>query len=295
MANPADGSRDPGRALYVSIPVARLPSTSKTAPSKRSGLQRISSFLAAFRWAYMPLGLLALIAVGVHAAADTVDDRLLAVIEAADAFFDSIWARTESLSHWVNVVEPHECTMLARGITLAWELCVDLAIGLPMLGYREVEAREAKLRGGWKETLKRLNLQPTPMRLLRPIITGIFSLAGAYAIARMCEGALFVSIKAGALPEGMAFPVARTFAAAAFLLISAAFGGRAVLRALQHADSQQAPVTVKAADQIAFITGSAKPPKLKSRFTVGLLGTALALPLAVAALIDALPLLAFFR
>ncbi len=264
-------------------------------PSKRTGLQRVSAFLAAFRWAYMPLGLLALIAVGVHAAADTVDDRFLLVIERLDAFFDGLWARTESLQSWVNAVDAHEATVIARALTLAWELAVDLVIGFPMLGYRELEAREAKFRGGWKETFKRLNQQPSPMRLLRPLITGVFAAAGAFAIARMCEGALFVSIKAGVLPEGMAFPVARTFAAAAFLLICAAFGGRAVLRALQHADEKHAPVRVKASDQIAFITGSAKPPSARSRWTLGLVGTALALPLAIAALADALPLLAFFR
>ncbi len=278
--------------MYVQYPVRPAP---KSPTTRRSGLERVSSFLAAFRWAYMPLGLLALIAVGVHAAADTVDDRLLRVIEQLDAFFDSIWARTESLQSWVNAVDARERTLLARGITLAWELAVDLAIGFPMLGYREVDPREAKLRGGWKEVFKRLNQQPTPMRLLRPIITGVFALAGAYAIARMTEGALFLSIKAGVLPEGMAFPVARTFAAAAFLLVCAAFGGRAVLRALQHADDAHSPVKVKASDQVAFITGSAKPPKPKSRWTLGLVGTALGLPLAIAALLDALPLLAFFR
>ena len=37
-------------------------------------LEGVSRFFGAFRWAFMPLGLFALVAVGVHAAADVVDD-----------------------------------------------------------------------------------------------------------------------------------------------------------------------------------------------------------------------------
>ena len=44
-----------------------------------------------------------------------------------------------------------------------------------------------------------------------------------------------------------------------------------------------------------MMSGQKKPPRSKNAWTAGLVGTALALPLALAALIDALPLLAFFR
>ena len=50
----------------------------------------------------MPLGLMALIAVGVHAAADTVDDRLLWLVQGLDAWLDGYFAQVEMLQSWVD-------------------------------------------------------------------------------------------------------------------------------------------------------------------------------------------------
>lgn len=258
-------------------------------------LTRISGFLGYFRWLFMPLGLLALIAVGVHAAADTVDDRLLALVQQLDAFFDALFARTESLQSWVDRIGSREQTLIARSLTLAWELAVDLAIALPALGYREAASKSFN-QESWRALLQRLKAQPTPMRVLRPLVTGVFALAGAYAIARMVEGALFLSLRAGVAPDAIASPLARAFAFGAFVLVAIAFGGRAMLRALQHADEVCAPkLALSASDRLAMMSGQKKPPRSKNAWTAGLVGTALALPLALAALLDALPLLAFFR
>ena len=60
-------------------------------------LTRISSFFGYFRWLFMPLGLMALVAVGVHAAADTVDDRLLWLVQGLDAWMDGHFARVDAL------------------------------------------------------------------------------------------------------------------------------------------------------------------------------------------------------
>lgn len=262
-----------------------------TAPA----LTRISSFLGHFRWLFMPLGLMALIAVGVHAAADTVDDRLLALVQQLDAWFDAIFARTESLQSWVDRIGSREQTLIARSLTLAWELAVDLAIALPALGYREGAASAFK-KESWRTLLQRLNAQPTPMRVLRPLVTGVFALAGAYSIARMVDGALFLSLRAGVAPEAIAGPLSRAFAGGAFLLVAVAFGGRAVLRALQHADQICTPKTaVSASERLPMMSGQKQVPRARSPWTAGLIGTALAVPLALAALLDALPLLSFFR
>ena len=152
-------------------------------------------------------------------------------------------------------------------------------------------------RESWRTLLQRLNQQPTPMRLMRPILTGIFALAGAYAIARMVDGALFISLRAGVAPDAIAQPLGRAIAFLAFLHVSVALGWRAVLRALQHADAACTPVAVAAtaAERLALLSGQLKPKRGKSPWTVGLIGSAIATPLAIAALLDALPLLSFFR
>ena len=263
--------------------------SASTAPA----LTRISSFLGYFRWLFMPLGLVALIAVGVHAAADTIDDRLLAAVQALDAWLDGWFAQVESLQPWVDRIGSREQTMIARSLTLAWELSADLTVVVPLLGYRE-GAPSAFKKETWRTLLERLNQQPTPMRLIRPIVTAIFALAGAYAIARMVDGALFLSLRSGVAPDGLAQPVARAFAFLAFLHVSIALGWRAVLRALQHADASCTSVAPTAADRLALLSGQKKPKKNR-RWTVGLTGSVIAAPLALAALLDALPLLSFFR
>jgi hypothetical protein len=258
-------------------------------------LTRISSFLGYFRWLFMPLGLTALIAVGIHAAADSVDDRLLWLVQQLDAWLDAVFARTESLQSWVDRIGSREQTVIARALTLAWELAADLAIAIPALGYRE-SATSPLRKESWRTLLQRLNAQPTPMRIIRPLVTAVFALAGGYAIARMVEGALFISLRAGVAPDGVAGPLSRGFAFGSFLLVAVAFGARAVLRALQHADAICTPKAgLSASDRLAVLSGQMKPPRPRNPWLAGLAGSAIALPLALAALIDALPLLSFFR
>ena len=78
------------------------------APTSAPALTRISSFFGHFRWLFMPLGLTALICVGIHAAADTVDDRLLTLVQALDAWMDGNFARFESLQSWVDRIGSRE-------------------------------------------------------------------------------------------------------------------------------------------------------------------------------------------
>lgn len=243
----------------------------------------------------MPLGLTALIAVGVHAAADTVDDRLLSLVQGLDAWLDSWFARAEWTQSWVDTFGSREQTLVARSLTLTWELVVDLILAVALIGYRE-QAASAFKKETWRTLVQRVNAQPTPMRIFRPVITGIFALAGAYAIARMVDGALFISLRAGVAPDAVAQPIARILALGAFVHVSVAFGWRAVLRALQHADAACQPaLATSAADRLALMSGQKKPARPTGPWTVGLIGTALAAPLALAALLDALPLLSFFR
>src|SRR4051812_50196572 len=77
-----------------------------TSRSQAGRLELWAGAIGAFRWAFMPLGLLALIALGVHAAADVVDDRLLWCVDQLDAVFDAVvghFTLTESWVHWIDL------------------------------------------------------------------------------------------------------------------------------------------------------------------------------------------------
>lgn len=245
---------------------------SSTSPS-------VSRFFGSFRWAFMPLGLLALLAVGVHAAADVVDDRLLRAVEWLDVLIDGLLARSEATAAWVNRIDSRERTLIARGLALAWELSVDVFVALPALGYDEVDATERRFaffpKETWRTLLARLNQQPTPMRLVRPLVTGVFAFGGAYAVSKLVESTLFVGLVGDATSAAVAAPVARTLAGGAMALVLLTHGWRAVLRALQHAD--------------AACLASRHP------WTAGLWGSTLAFPLALALVLEAEALLSFFR
>jgi len=52
----------------------------------------------------LPLGLCALVAVGAHAAADVVGDRLLWLVDRVDALFDAVWSSWSFTAPLVEVV-----------------------------------------------------------------------------------------------------------------------------------------------------------------------------------------------
>ncbi|RKG82202.1 hypothetical protein D7W79_03315 [Corallococcus exercitus] len=260
--------------------------SSSSEPSS-SFLTDVSRFLGAFRWTFMPLGLLALVAVGVHAAADTLDDRLLTAVDRMDSAFDA-WVgqfpATASLVDWVSL---ETRTRLARALALCWELAADLLLALPALGYRETEAARpvepwqpvtasASASSSWKALLRRCLRRPTPMRWVRPLATTGVVLAGACTVARLVQGTVYLSWRPlfGDVPADWA---ARGLAVAALCGVSVSLGWRAVLRNLQHADA--------ACD-------AAGPRRAWSR---GLVGCLLVAPLGLAAVWDAAPVLSFLR
>ncbi len=225
----------------------------------------------------MPVGLFALVAVGVHAAADTLDGRILWVIDHANSWLNSLlgaWGLTNS-----------QRTFLARALTLAWELAADAVVALPALGYREEDASARRPRRlvqkprTFADLVRRAVRQPTLSRLLRPPATAALVLAAACSIAGMVQGALFLSLRSEALPDAFAGPLSRGAAIAALVAVSFAFGWRAVLRSLQSVDQ---------------LAEAAAKTRLRA-FSAGLLGTGLVLPLALAAALDAAPVWAFFR
>ncbi len=235
----------------------------------------------------MPLGLVALVAVGVHSAADTLDDRLLALVDRVDAAFDAFvgrYALTAPLVEWVSL---EQRTRIARFLALAWELCADLVLALPALGYREssapapVEAWRAVLAPPaagptWRALWTRCLRKPTPTRWLRPLATAAVVLAGACAVGKLIQGSVYLSWRE-LFGDAAADVAARALAVAGLVGVLVSLGWRAVLRNLQHADA----LCEEAGGRRAWRRG--------------LPGCAVVVPLAVAAVMDAAPVLSFFR
>jgi hypothetical protein len=260
-----------------------------TPPAKSSGpLSGLSRFIGGFRWAFMPLGLLALIAVGVHAAADTLDDRLLMLVDRVDAAFDRLVGASTITAGLVDLITLEQRTRIARGLALAWELSVDLVLALPALGYREAKASEAQepwrkylaqdTRPTWRQLFTRSLRKPTTMRWTRPLATAAVVLAGACAVARLVQGTVYLAWRE-LLGDGAADMTARGLALGALAGILVTLGWRAVLRNLQHADTSSEENVKNRLQALSF----------------GLAGSALALPLALAAVLDASPVFSFLR
>jgi hypothetical protein len=236
------------------------------------------------RWAFMPLGLCALVAVGAHAAADTVDAKLLWAIDSLQAQWDAFWTSWSWGTHLASPLGLSARTQVARGVTLVWELGADLVLALPMLRYREVGSGEplriaevlAAQRQSLRAVAERVRRRPSTLTLSRAPLTALIALAGACALARLVEGTVYVGLHGETL-ESAASAWSRFAAIVALGLVCVTLGWRATLQSLASADA----------------ASEGRPAS--ERWTAGLLGTLWVLPLALAAALDASPVLSFFR
>jgi hypothetical protein len=183
---------------------------------------RVAERVTRARWIFLPLGLCALTAVGAHAAADVVGDRVLFLVDRVDAFFDAIWSSWSVTAPLVDLVGLTQRTWFARAIALCWELAADGLIAVPLLGYDEREAAaEWRLARDWVQRPR------SPVGLIRPLATFSVSVAGACSIARMVQGSLQLALHLPWLGH----------LARALILVSALIVllPRAVFRSLEHA------------------------------------------------------------
>ena len=218
---------------------------------------RVAERVGRLRWIFLPLGLCALTAVGAHAAADVVSDRVLWCADRLAAFFDAAFASWSVTAPLVDLIGLSQRTFFARALALAWELSADALIAIPLLGYDErdgaVELRAARAI---------LRKSPTPQRLVRPLATVLVAVAGACSVARMVQGSVQLALHASLLSH--------LAAACVLFALLVVFVPRAGFRALEHADQRGHVVSI------------------------GVLGTAILAPMMLAALY-ASPLVSFFR
>ena len=236
-------------------------------------LSATAGLLEHLRWLFLPLAMAALLAVGVHAAADVLSDQFLTAVDRADALFDALFSQWSVTAPLVDLVGLSERTLLARGAALCFELFADALVALPALGFAERSDEAART----KELLLRAFRRPATLPLTRAPFAAAFALAGACTVARLFHGTAFATLRP--LLGSGAQAGASLASLAALLLVLVAVAWRAVLRALEHA--------LAASEQTAR--------SRRQRLTRGLLSAALLSPLALAAVVRAAPLLSFFR
>lgn len=251
-------------------------------------LRRAGIFLSRIRFLYLPLGLFALLAVGIHAGADTLDDRILWVVDHLDAAFDAFFGRFSLTASWVHWVDLGDRVHIARALAFVWELAADLVLALPVFLPRGSRTDEPKggiglllgiAPGRLREELTSAFRHPTVLRVTRPLCALLVTLSGACAVGKMVQGTVYLDTRV-LLGDGLAGICARLLALVALLGVFGTFGARAVLGHLERANTL---ATTNLADH-----------PIDAR-TEGLVGAVVIVPLALAALLFATPLLSFFR
>src|SRR3954470_16260409 len=190
-------------------------------------VQRVSRI----RWIFLPFGMCALVAVGAHAAADVVGDKVLWVVDRLDAIFDAVFSSWSVTAPLVDLVGLSQRTFFARAAALTWELLADALIAVPLLGYDERAAVDE-----WIRARLMLKKKPTPRRLARPIATVLVAVAGTCSVARMVQGSVQLSSHSAI--------TAHLAAAATLLLLLALVVPRAAFRSLEHADEKGRAIAV---------------------------------------------------
>jgi hypothetical protein len=120
----------------------------------------------------MPLGLFALIAVGVHAGAAAAHDGLLVTFDWLDGLGDRaaatvltavgalFGAAPATIDRWVmgavGLIDLREREVMARWLAVALELLADFVLALPALSYRERKAAELKAEASRQARLAEL-------------------------------------------------------------------------------------------------------------------------------------------
>jgi hypothetical protein len=247
-----------------------VPASTDAAPDAIHKAARIADRL---RWLFLPAALCALVAVGVHAAADVVGDVILRGVDAVDAVFDSVVGRFELTAPLVDLIGPSQRVFFARAVAFAWEIGCDALLAIPMFRYDERTDEVARFR----QLARKVAARPTTLRIVPPLATAAVALAGSCAVGRLLEGTMHFGFRGGALGRATD-AIASGCALLAVLGLVAFVAWRAVVHALVRGDALSDAI-----------------PRGRARaFRTGLWQAALLLPLALAAL-RAAPLLSFLR
>lgn len=221
-------------------------------------LSRISVLIGGLRWLFMPAGLFALVAVGVHVGADRLCDNLLAALDSFDGGFDRVSAAVlgavgralgsdaQSIDRWAlaaaSFVDLEQRASFARWSAVVLELVADFVLALPLLGYsehdRSTRASPRAPRPDALSAIREAMRRPTLAVLALPAVTAAVALAGACRIAEEMRTETF-GLLSGALSPELSGDLARL---AAILVLGGAcvsLGVRAVAQSIISAHAPQ--------------------------------------------------------
>lgn len=254
------------------------------ATSDEGLLARVSVFLGRFRSFFVPFGLFAILAIGIHSGSDHIDDVTYAFLNVIDTLLDGllaavirpVWkffgardATVQAAIFWaVDLIDLEIKDQLARLVALMVELLADVMLALPVFLYRE---REISLRGVLQKTMQ----DPSVLRVVAPISGALASLAGVLIITREIQvftNAELLSIRAAGSFAGW---VASAAGLLALVLVSWRLGWVVTVAAIRWAESR------------AIEDERNRIPKKKRRLR-GWFTAIIALPISLFAFIDAI-------
>jgi hypothetical protein len=226
------------------------------------------------RWAFLPLALCALLAVGAHAAADVLCDRVFFAIDHASSVLDELFSRWELTQPLVDLVGLPQRSLIARTVGFVFELGTDALLALPMLAYEErpVEGQRALA------LLRKWRTRPSTLRIVRPLFTAAVALAGACAVARLFHASVFATAR-GVAGVWAAGGLSRATGLAVLIGVLSLIAWRAVVQSLGHSDAR------------AERSGRGR----RRALTAGFAGSVFLAPIAWMAAAHASPLLSFLR
>lgn len=193
----------------------------------------------------VPLGLFAVLAVGLHAGADRVDDEARFVLDALDArldawgaaflgwLFSALEVGPTTSERWtfafVDLIDLDTRDELARVIALIVELVADLVLAVPLFLPRP-DARP------YRQRLQVMFQDPTLLRWVGPLSAALASWAGVLTITRELQVASYAGVEQlSGLPR-LAELMASLLAALVLLLVVGRLMSRVCVGAVSWAE-----------------------------------------------------------
>jgi hypothetical protein len=248
--------------------------------------EKLLRILDRLRGFYLPFGLFAVVAVGIHAGGDRVDDLAFVLYNRIDAIADASISgllgflgelfgvsakRLDAAVFWaIDFIDLERKSLLARFTALVVELGADVILALPVfLGRRE----DHTLQRVWLHVRR----DPTILRIVAPLDAGMAAISGILVIAREAQAGAFATFDR-LLPASTSASLASFAATIALFLVALRLALPVVLAAARWADLQ--------AEQDAIDGRS-----IAERRRRGWLTALIALPVTWLAVFEATPLL----
>ncbi|MEQ8280838.1 MAG: hypothetical protein RMA76_35685 [Deltaproteobacteria bacterium] len=172
--------------------------------AKTSFLGRLSMTLGLFRGLFLPVGLFAVVAIGIHAGSDRVDDLSFVLFNFFDARLDDLLAWliqnvygaldvsvSTTAAHTfkaIDFIDLEVKAWAARWTALLVELGADLIFAIPIFRHRTDDVPIL-------DNLRKLYLDFTVLRLVAPLAALLASISGVVIVAQKVQVGTHEAVK----------------------------------------------------------------------------------------------------